>query len=203
MNDNDILVKRDEAIKAWELLQKNGYLPGISKSAIHRKIMLNIGKHLPSLFKNGYAIEIHHDLFKNNSSDDPVDGAIEILIGDTKAWILPGDLQIKHLTDHFERHASEGDCQLRLYADIKLSDETSNINIEDRFIDNPIQFMNPEFMRNSYKINFRSIPARYKLPFLLGDIFPSLEWMKNRYKCGGAKAFLYYPHRIGKLLWLI
>src|ERR1035437_7680374 len=54
MNDNDILVKRDEAIKAWELLQKNGYLPGISKSAIHRKIMLNIGKHLPSLFKNGY-----------------------------------------------------------------------------------------------------------------------------------------------------
>jgi hypothetical protein len=165
--------------------------------------MLNIGKHLPCLFKNGYAIEIHHDLFKNNSSNDPVDEAIEILIEDTKAWILSGDLQIKHLTDHFERHASEGDCQLRLYADIKLSDETSNINIEDRFIDNPIQCMNPEFMRTSYKINFRTIPVRYKLPFLLGDIFPSLEWMKNRYKCGEAKAFLYYPHRIGKLLWLI
>jgi hypothetical protein len=165
--------------------------------------MLNIGKHLPSLYKNGYAIEIHHDLFKNNSSNDAVDNAVEISIGDTKAWILSGDLQIKHLLDHFERHASEGDCQLRLYTDIKLSDESVNIKIEDRFIDNPIQCMKPEYMRISYKINFRSIPSGYKLPFLLGDIFPSLEWMKNRYKCSGAKAFFYYPHRIGKLLWLI
>jgi len=203
MNDNDVLIKRDEAIKAWELLQKNGYLPGISKSAIHRKIMLNTGKHLPGLYKNGYTIEIHHDLFKNKLSNDPVDNAVEISIGNTKAWILPRDLQLKHLIDHYQRHASEGDCQLRLYSDIKLTDETSNINIEDRFIDNPIQCMNPEFMRISYKINFRSIPARYKLPFLLGDIFPSMEWMKNRYKCGVARAFLYYSHRIVKLLWLI
>jgi hypothetical protein len=203
MNDNDILVKRDEAIKAWELLQKNGYLPGISKSAIHRKIMMNIGKHLPSLYKNGYAIEIHHDLFKNDSSDDAVDKAVEISIGDTKAWILSKDLQLKHLIDHYQRHASEGDCQLRLYADIKLLDESVIIKIEDRFIEDPIQFMNPEFMRASYKINFRSIPSRYKLPFLLGDIFPSPEWMKNRYKCGRAKAILYYPQRIGKLGWLI
>jgi len=43
-----------------------------------------------------------------------------------------------------------------------------------------------------------------KILYVLGDIFPSVRFMKNRYKCKSTwRVFLYYPHRIGKLWWLI
>jgi len=43
-----------------------------------------------------------------------------------------------------------------------------------------------------------------KILYVLGDIFPSVRFMKNRYKCKSTwRVFFYYPHRIGKLWWLI
>ena len=53
--------------------------------------------------------------------------------------------------------------------------------------------------------NFRSLKGiRHKLIFLTGDIFPSLEFMKNRYGCSTVlSALLHYPHRLGKILWVI
>jgi hypothetical protein len=53
--------------------------------------------------------------------------------------------------------------------------------------------------------NFRSLRGiRRKLIFLTGDIFPSLEFMKSRYGCRTVlSALLYYPHRLGKILWVI
>jgi hypothetical protein len=40
--------------------------------------------------------------------------------------------------------------------------------------------------------------------FVLGDLFPTLEFMKNRYKCSSSlKALLQYPLRFGKLWYLI
>lgn len=43
-----------------------------------------------------------------------------------------------------------------------------------------------------------------KILFVLGDIFPTIKFMKNRYKCHSSwKVLIYYPHRIGKLWWLI
>ena len=42
-----------------------------------------------------------------------------------------------------------------------------------------------------------------KFLYILGDLFPSVSFMKNRYKCKNTwKVLLYYPHRIGKVLWL-
>ncbi len=56
----------------------------------------------------------------------------------------------------------------------------------------------------SYRQVIRDIPGVHrKLLFLLGDIFPSLSFMKKRYNCPGSlKALIYYPHRFGKILWL-
>jgi hypothetical protein len=43
-----------------------------------------------------------------------------------------------------------------------------------------------------------------KILFVLGDIFPSLSFMKNRYKCKSTwRVLFYYPHRLGKVLWLL
>ena len=208
MNDNDILVKRDDALKAWSLLQNKGFSHELIKSPLHKKIMLDIGKHLPCLYKNGYAVEIHHKLFDNNISNnksynDLIDDAVEIFIGDIKAYILSEEIQLMHLIDHFERHAMEGNVQLRQYADIILLDKSCKVVMPDTFISNPQQENNPRYRKAAYKINIRSIPAKHRLQYIIGDIFPSIEWMKKRYKCNGVKAMAYYPARVGKLGWLL
>jgi Uncharacterised nucleotidyltransferase len=55
-----------------------------------------------------------------------------------------------------------------------------------------------------YRKIIKDIPGIHrKFAFLLGDIFPSLSFMKKRYKCISTwKVLFYYPHRIGKILWL-
>ena len=208
MNDNDILVKREDSLKARYLLQQEGFTHELIKSPLHKKIVLDIGKHLPCLYKNGYAIEIHHKLYSTKLTDkkrfnSPIDDAVEICIGNTKAWVLPKEIQLMHLIDHFERHAMEGICQLRLYADILLIDKTSLISIPDSFISNPQQENKPEYYKAACKTAIGSIPAKYRLRYILGDIFPSIKWMKKRYKCNNVKALIHYPIRTGKLLWLI
>ena len=55
-----------------------------------------------------------------------------------------------------------------------------------------------------YRETIRNIPTlRKKLIFLLGDIFPSVSFMQNRYNTRTrAGACLYYPIRLGKLFFL-
>ena len=73
-----------------------------------------------------------------------------------------------------------------------------------------------EFLRNpkgntgrnrgeGYRKTLRNIPTmRKKLIFILGDLFPSISFMQNRYKTRTrAGACFYYPLRFGKLLLLI
>jgi hypothetical protein len=242
MNDNDILVKPEDAMKAWNLLVKNGFSTELIKSSLHRKIMFEVGNHLPALYKNGYAIEIHDKLFETGAGDEgptslklrrakvegveeverveQVEGptslklrrtkvenlffeeALEIIVGDTKALILSKNIQLKHLISHFKNHALEGICQLRLYRDIILLDKNNPVNIPDDFISEPIQENKLEYRKVAYKRTLYSIDSKHRLRFLIGDIFPSVKWMKKRYGCSGMRAVLYYPQRIGKLIWL-
>jgi hypothetical protein len=208
MTDNDILVKCEDALNAWNLLKQNGFTRTLIKSPLHARIQLDIGKHLPCLYKDDYSVEIHHKLFGNNFNidkinEDPINDALEISIGETRAWILPAKLQLMYLIDHYVRHTAEGYCQLRLYADIVLLDKTSDLRIPDSFILKPQQGQNKKSQKTAYKTNFNSIPPKVRLRFLIGDTFPSLQWMKKRYKCNGLIAILHYPLRLGKLMWLI
>jgi len=55
-----------------------------------------------------------------------------------------------------------------------------------------------------YRYVIKEIPGIHrKVLFVLGDLFPSVQFMKKRYKCSGWKAVLFYPHRFGKLWYLI
>jgi hypothetical protein len=56
-----------------------------------------------------------------------------------------------------------------------------------------------------YREIFRHVPGFHrKALYLLGDLFPTISFMKNRYSCkSGLAAILYYPHRWGKVLWLV
>ena len=44
MTDNDILVKRDDGLRAWNLLQNFGFEPVNIKSFLHKKVINDIGK---------------------------------------------------------------------------------------------------------------------------------------------------------------
>lgn len=208
MNDNDIYIKPEESVKAWNLLQEKGFVQEPFKSPLFKKMRFDLGRHLPALYKDGYALEIHDYLFDRKSTDnanysDPFSDAVEITIGETKAFILSEEMQMKHLISHFEQHVITGDCQLRMYTDIILLDKSSPIEISDKFISDPIQSNNIEFRKAAYRARIRAIQPKHRLRFIIGDTFPSIKWMKERYKCDGLKLLILYPLRIGKLLWLI
>lgn len=208
MSDNDILINQDDSFRAWQLLQQNGFMLEPFKSPLFRKIIFAFGRHLPALTKNGYVVEIHNELFDNKNKEEfshnnPFNDAIEIVIGGNKALILSEKLQLMHLIKHYNDHALAGNCQLRLFADILLFDDNTKYEFPDRFISDPIQENKKEFLKAAYKSNLCSIAPKNRWRFIIGDIFPSVKWMKKRYKCNGVKAMFYYPLRIGKLMWLI
>lgn len=208
MNDNDILIRQEDSIRAWNILKNEGYLPEPQKSFLHNKIKFQIGEHLPALYKQGYSVEIHYKLPGNiakmgDSDIDPFFDAVEINIAGEKALALSDELHLKYLISHFEKHKMEGVCQLRLYTDILLLDRNSKIVFPDQFTENPKQDLKMKFLKIAWRKTISEIPSQYRFRFISGDIFPSLTWMRNRYKCNTAKALLYYPARIAKLGWLL
>ncbi len=56
-----------------------------------------------------------------------------------------------------------------------------------------------------YRHNISEVPGLHrKTLFLLGDLFPTIRFMKKRYNCNsGWKALLYYPLRWGKVWYLL
>ncbi|MCJ7446403.1 MAG: nucleotidyltransferase family protein [Bacteroidales bacterium] len=57
---------------------------------------------------------------------------------------------------------------------------------------------------HAYRTTLKEIPCIHrKILFILGDIFPTISFMKERYKCKSRwKALFHYPIRLGKLLYL-
>ena len=208
MNDNDILIKSEDAFKAWYLLQQEGFTLEPFKSPLLKKIMFEFGHHLPALYKDGYSVEIHHKLLNKEKTDNIdvnylFDNSVEIFVGGIKAFMLRPDLHLIFLIDHFERHALSGNCQLRLYTDIILLDRKSTLTMPYSFISNPNQENNSRYHKASYKATIMKIPGKHRLRFIIGDMFPSLKWMKKRYKCSNLKAVMHYPERIGKVIRLL
>jgi hypothetical protein len=111
-------------------------------------------------------------------------------------------LQLTYLISHFKHHAVSGDSQLRMYTDIILLDKDNILEFQDQFISEPIQSHKKEFRKAAYKARISAILPKHRLRFILGDTFPSMNWMKQRYRCNWIKALFMYPFRIGKLRWL-
>jgi hypothetical protein len=84
-----------------------------------------------------------------------------------------------------------------------LLDNNIPISFPDDFIKDPSKINKTKFLKKGYRATVRSIPVKKRWLFVVGDVFPSMKWMKNRYKCNAFKAVFYYPIRIGKLLWMI
>ena len=87
---------------------------------------------------------------------------------------------------------------------IKLPEEENIINRFLDFLENPKDNIPGISKRKAYRDNISSIKGfRRKVIFILGDIFPSVEFMKQRYKRKTALAVTpLYLYRMGKLWWL-
>lgn len=72
------------------------------------------------------------------------------------------------------------------------------------FLKSPVN-NSPGGKSENYRKMIRQIPGLHRrFLYIIGDLFPSFQFMKNRYRCKSKlTTFLYYPHRIGKILWLL
>lgn len=258
MSDVDILINRDECIKARKILIRNGYVSLPVKSFFHKQILAYYGKHLPSLIKNGTSVEIHHELFggrKNLMTKMLYDSSYMVEIKGEKAWFPQPQIFFLYLVKHLWLHEMNNESQLRLYTDLivlieKYYYEILNYNLlkcasdagmseilawhleplrdiwdvsfpvwlndfidkwhNEDFLDRFFFFLRspknnpPGDKAGFYRHILDDIPGFHrKLLYILGDLFPTVSFMKNRYKCKSSwKVLLYYPHRLGKILWL-
>ena len=259
MSDVDILINRDECIKARKILISNGYVSLPVKSFFHKQILTYYGKHLPSLIKNGTSVEIHHELFggrKNLMTKMLYDSSYMVEIKGEKTWFPQPQIFFLYLVKHLWLHEMNNESQLRLYTDLIVLIEKHNYEIlnynllkcasdagmseilawhleplrdvwdvsfpqwlndfidkwhNEDFVDRFFFFLrspknNPPGDKSGfYRHILDDIPGFHrKFLFILGDLFPTVSFMKNRYKCKSTwKVLLYYPHRLGKVLWLL
>ena len=134
MSDVDILIKRDECMKAREILISNGYESLPVKSLFHKFIIGYSGKHLPSLIKNGTSVEIHQELFggsDNRMTSILYDSSYEVEIKGEKTWFPQPQIFFLYLVRHLCAHEMNNESQLRLYTDLvvmieKYHDEILN-----------------------------------------------------------------------------
>ena len=259
MTDIDILISRENCIKAMKILAGNGFISLPVKSAFHKLIIRDTGKHLPTMFRKGASIEIHHELFgrnRNRLASLLAERGTPINIKDQTVYFPDPQLFFLYLTRHIWIHEMNNESQLRLYTDlvVLLENHSEQIlspgiltsarepgmsdilgsklgllrdlwgikfpEIINEFIDewhNPHSISRFMFFLKSpkskaltggsvfYRQIIKDIPGVHrKFIYILGDLFPSISFMKKRYKCrSGLKALLYYPHRAGKVLWLL
>ena len=259
MTDVDVLVTRDNCLKARKILMNKGFTSLPVKSVFHKAIIADAGKHLPSLIKNGFSVEFHHQLFgaeKDNLTGKLYETSSEKEIKGEKTFIPEARIFFLYLVRHLCMHEMNNESQLRLYTDLvvlieNFRDEIINVDLIEyakkagmsqmlawkleplrdlwgisfpewinEFINkwyNPDSINKINYFLKSTKDNPPSDKAKYyryhlseipgmhrKILFLLGDLFPTIRFMKKRYNLSKSwQAIFYYPLRFGKLWYLV
>jgi hypothetical protein len=259
MADVDVLATLDDCLEARKVLLEKGFISHPVKSVLHKLIMPYAGKHLPTLTRNGFAIELHHDLFgagKNVLTKMLYDNSLSIALKSSKTFIPRPQIFFLYLVKHLYLHEINNESQLRLYTDLivlleRHRDEIINHNLlvyagkagmseilawrleplrdlwgisfPEWLNDFINRWYNPDsinhfvfFLKSPkenplrekalvYRNTIKDIPGLHrKVIYVLGDLFPTLEFMKKRYRCSGFfKALFHYPLRLGKLWYLV
>ncbi len=259
MTDADVLMTKQDCLTARNMLMETGFKSLPLKSFFHKSIIADIGKHLPTLLKNGFAFELHHELFgtkKNILTKMLYETSREMEINGEETWLPEPQIFFLYLVRHLYLHEMNNESQLRLYTDLvvlieKQRDEIINYNLLDYAVQAEMEeivawrlaplrdlwgisfpgwlndFINKWYSPDSinkfvfflkapknnpapdrakmYRHHIGDIPGFHrKFLYVIGDLFPTIEFMKKRYACGsGWKALVYYPLRLGKLWYLL
>lgn len=128
-----------------------------------------------------------------------------------------GDILTAQLNEEAREAGIEEEVKVVLYLmkvlyDFDVPPEfTADVRIElidiNRFLVNLEDpgYAEPGSAAEFYSRNLRSVNGiGGKLIFIAGDLFPSVTFMKNRYRCRTAfSALLHYPHRMGKIFVIL
>lgn len=254
MSDADLLVTPADALKARDILIREGFRSMPLKSPLYRHIILDLGNHLPELHRGGVSVDLHYRLF-GPEGEAMVAKAISdselVAAGREHFRVLPPVIAFLALVGHIWKHEVKGEFQLRLWVDIYLllnkygnsiitgvlpaAAKEAGLEAETRIVltvmdqvwgmqvppelkeagtDRASGFIHdlmhpgsvvPISQHEFFARNLKSLKSPWKrLIFILGDIFPSIGFMKRRYGCStAARAVLFYPHRLGKLVWIL
>lgn len=254
MSDADLLVAPSDALRARNILVREGFRSMPLKSPLYRHIILDLGNHLPELHRGGISVDLHYRLFGPEGGEMVVRAIEESEMTGRLFRVLPPMTSFLALVSHIYKHEVKGEFQLRLWTDIFLllerygqriladglpaAADEAGISAEarivltvmeqvwgvaipevmraqsseeqakaDRFLSDLAHPGNiePASQREMFKRNLVALRStRKKIIFILGDVFPSLGFMKKRYGCRSSLgAVLYYPHRLGKLAWIL
>jgi len=123
MSDADLLVAPAHALKARDILVREGFRSMPLKSPLYRHIILDLGNHLPELHRGGVSVDIHHRLF-GPEGEAMVARAIRdsesVAAGREHFRVLPPVIAFLALVGHIWKHEVKGEFQLRLWVDIYL-----------------------------------------------------------------------------------
>ena len=285
MSDADLLVSPSDALRARDLMIREGFVSMPLKSPLYKHIILDIGNHLPELHRGGVSVDLHYRLFGPEGEAMVARAIAEaetIIAGSENFRVLPPMTAFLALVGHIYKHEVKGEFQLRLWVDIYLllnkfgdsiltdslpaaakeagltsgtrtvlevmeqvwgikipvemragiggwssgsdsevrltgEEKDSVVNSDRHFGSDSVRagrFLHdlmhpgsvvPVSQREFYIRNLKNLGSTgKKLIFILGDLFPSIGFMKQRYGCRtAARAFLFYPHRLGKLAWIL
>ena len=123
MSDADLLVAPGDALRARDILVREGFVAKPMKSRLYRHIVLDLGNHLPELHRGGVSVDLHHRLFGTQGAvmvSKAMENAMELSVEGSSFYVLPPAISFLGLVSHIYKHGIKGEFQLRLYNDIHL-----------------------------------------------------------------------------------
>ena len=119
MGDVDILVEREFAEEVWYSLLKHGFRAEEGETIEYRsELHKDVCSHLPKLMTDTFTAEVHWNLFGVVTLYPVTKAAFEksVQVRDN-VYVLPTEMKLIHLCNHFRRHLYEG-ATLRHLCDI-------------------------------------------------------------------------------------
>ncbi len=123
MSDADLLVAPGDALRARDILIREGFRSMSLKSPLYRHIILDLGNHLPGLHREGLSVDLHFRLFGPDGGmtvEKAIEEAVTITAGEKSFRVLPPMISFLALVRHIRKHELKGEFQLRLWTDIYL-----------------------------------------------------------------------------------
>lgn len=122
MEDLDILVSPEDAMKMRNSLISQGFRTIPYISPLHSFFLHSYGKHMPEMYRNGLNVEIHFRLFRdrhNSFTREMISRSIQQLPGGNSVTYSPPLVyHFIYLVKHLRWHEKTGNSQLRLYCDL-------------------------------------------------------------------------------------
>jgi len=118
IGDIDIWVKHEDAIRAHQILKSlsTTYKEEYKTYVLHQSIKT----HLPEVGVDGQIVELHYNLYSQDSDKNPTDPVSDHLNRDGKYIVLDDEMMLYHLTTHIIKNRSTIGLRMGWIVDIVM-----------------------------------------------------------------------------------